>query len=244
MTSAKNSDLQDSIRLAVEAAEAANDSAEDLSRIRQQAETATARLDRFAGTMRPLMLGILGGTALSLVLGGLVYFRTVAELRSTTATQIEALKVFTESVQTLNGNVDAVSKLTERLTALEDTQSKGFAALQTSLDKQVTELRSDITGFATKAGNLQSQIARTITEAVDADGKKTRDSFVGGMSDMELTLSKLIANAWESKGASATHARKTSAPSPSKTTRPSTRRSGPARSSAASATAPSVFSYP
>jgi hypothetical protein len=99
--SATPTDLENSIQLALEAAAAANDSAEDVARLSADTQAAAARLDDFARVMKPVMMGVVAGAVLAIGLGGLVYLRTLSDMRAATATQTEALTVFSKSVADL-----------------------------------------------------------------------------------------------------------------------------------------------
>ena len=102
MTDTAGPETADSIRLALEAAEAATDAAGEAQGLRTNAETAIARLDRTTGRVGPLLIGCLAGAVAVLGLGGLFHLRTIADMRTATAAQIEALALFSTRVGTLD----------------------------------------------------------------------------------------------------------------------------------------------
>ena len=191
----ETNELQEAIKLALEAAEAANDAASEVSRLQSETSAAAARLDRFGARLRPMMIGLLAGAGVSIALGGLVYFKTLAEMRRTSATQIEALAIFQESVTELNGQLEAVAGLSERMAKLEGLSNENRDVVMTQLTEMSDQMSSQLGNYSDTAGNLQSQIATTLSERVDAGTQMTVEAMKAGISDLPLALSKMIAAA-------------------------------------------------
>lgn len=237
-----STELQDTIRLALEAAEAANDAASEVSRLQSETSSAAARLDRFGARLRPMMIGLLVGAGVSIVLGGLVYFKTLAEMRRTSATQIEALAMFQESVTQLNGQLDAVEGLSERLAKIEAAMNETRDVLQADMTGMQDTLTEQLGSYSDNAGSLQSQIATTLTERVDAGTQKTVDALKSGISDLQLALSKMIASAATSAAAKTQAAAPKPAATTQRKTTTSTKRTAPKKT--APKPEPNPFSFP
>lgn len=238
----ENTELQDTIRLALEAAEAANDAAAEVSRLQSETAAAAARLDRFGARLRPMMIGLLAGAGVSIALGGLVYFKTLAEMRRTSATQIEALAIFQESVTQLNGQLEAVAGLSERMAKLEGISNENRELILTQLTTIHDQMASQLGDYSDTAGSLQSQIATTLTERVDAGTQKTVEAMQAGISDLQLALSKMIAAAATSTPPAA--AAKPAAPAPTKRTTSSSSSKKTTKKSSAPKAEPNPFSFP
>lgn len=185
---ASQADLDNSIQLALEAATAANDSAEDVARVASDTAAAADRLDRFAARLRPLMLGLIAGGVLAAGVGSLIYLRTLGEMRSTAATQMEALSVFTTSVKDLRAELEAIGDLDARLTAMETAQAEGAAALAAALDEGLAALQD------AEAAGATPQLLRSIAETAQAEAQETRDAFALGLSDLQLAMTKMLAD--------------------------------------------------
>lgn len=238
----ENTELQDTIRLALEAAEAANDAAAEVSRLQSETAAAAARLDRFGARLRPMMIGLLAGAGVSIALGGLVYFKTLAEMRRTSATQIEALAIFQESVTQLNGQLEAVAGLSERMAKLEGISNENRELILTELTTIHDQMASQLGDYSDTAGSLQSQIATTLTERVDEGTQKTVEALKAGISDLQLALSKMIAAAATSTPPAA--AAKPAAPAPTKRTTSSSSSKKTTKKSSAPKAEPNPFSFP
>ncbi len=239
----ETNELQEAIKLALEAAEAANDAASEVSRLQSETSAAAARLDRFGARLRPMMIGLLAGAGVSIALGGLVYFKTLAEMRRTSATQIEALAIFQESVTQLNGQLEAVAGLSERMAKLEGLSNENRDVVMAQLTAMSEQMSSQLGNYSDTAGNLQSQIATTLTERVDAGTQTTVEAMKAGISDLQLALSKMIAAAVTTAPSSASTASKpTAAPAAKPRPKPTTTRK--TTSKPAPKAEPNPFSFP
>lgn len=239
----ETNELQEAIKLALEAAEAANDAASEVSRLQSETSAAAARLDRFGARLRPMMIGLLAGAGVSIALGGLVYFKTLAEMRRTSATQIEALAIFQESVTELNGQLEAVAGLSERMAKLEGLSNENRETVMTQLTEMSDQMSSQLGNYSDTAGNLQSQIATTLSERVDAGTQMTVEAMKAGISDLQLALSKMIAAAVTTTPSAANTASKPAA-APAAKPRPKTTTTRKTTSKPAPKAEPNPFSFP
>ena len=202
----QNDELQESIRLAVEAAEAANDTAAEITRLKADTLVAAEKINSFGGKMKPVLIGTLIGAVGSMGLAGLIYFRTINEMRTTAATQIEALTLFTQSVERLDGQLSAIGEMTAVLADMQTHQTTGFDDMQTSVTG-VHELILSIQQEAAAAAELaaaemeaeqenpmQSQMAATILDAVEKGHEETQAAIIAGNSDLQLALTRMLAD--------------------------------------------------
>ncbi|SPF80096.1 hypothetical protein [Pseudoprimorskyibacter insulae] len=188
-------ELQDGIRLALEAAEAANDAAAEVDKMTTATERAAHRIDTFGSKMRPLMIGTLAGSVVVIGLASLVYFRTLSEMRTATATQLEALTMFASRVEGLDQSLTNAEALLAEIKAVKAGQDEHFAALQTRLDGMGLNLVEEANSYSEAADTLKSQIEATVMQAVDEGSQKTQDAFTAGLSDLQLAMTRLLADA-------------------------------------------------
>lgn len=192
MSTTTPADLENSLQLAIEAAAAANDAANDVATLSSETHAAADRLDKFAQVMKPLMLGLIAGAVLAIALGGLVYFRTLSEMRVATATQMEALALFSTSVGDLQEQVGSLETLGDTLTTLQTEQDTAFtrleATVQAALETPAPEAETDGTD------PLDPQMLRSLSDTVEQNHQQTRDAFIQGLSDLQLALSRMLAD--------------------------------------------------
>lgn len=226
-------ELKDSIRLAIEAAGAANDAAAQVDELKDETVAATDQLRGFGARMRPLILGALIGAVLSFVLGGLIYFRTLSDMRTASATQIEALTLFTERIGTLDAQLAGIAALNDNFAALQSEQAAGFEALGAQLTALEGALSENAEALGETGRNTQSQFSRGILDAVAAAHEETRAAMLANASDLQLALTRILAD-----GVVAAPSAPASAPKPAPKARPAP------RPKPRPAPAPNPFSYP
>lgn len=189
MSNTASPELESSIQLALEAAAAANDAASDVETLASDTEAAAARLDKFAHIMKPVMIGVVAGALLAIVLGGLVYFRTLSEMRLATATQMEALALFSTSVDDLKTQIGSLETLGEVLAGLQDEQDSAFTALEAKMEAALQSDEAD-----NNTSPLDGQMLRSLSDTVEQSHQGTRDAITQGLSDLQLALSRMIAD--------------------------------------------------
>ena len=156
--------------------------------------------------MKPVLIGTLIGAVGSMGLAGLIYFRTINEMRTTAATQIEALTLFTQSVERLDGQLSAIGEMTAVLADMQTRQTTGFEDMQTSVTgvhelimaiQQEAEAAAEMA--AAEMGDeqespMQSQMAATILDAVEKGHEETQAAIIAGNSDLQLALTRMLAD--------------------------------------------------
>jgi hypothetical protein len=189
MSTTPPADIENSIQLAIEAAAAANDAASDVASMASETQAAADRLDKFAQVMKPMMMGVVAGSVLAIVLGGLVYFRTLSEMRLATATQMEALTLFSTSVDDLQAQVSSLETLGETLAVLQTDQDAAFAQLEATVQ---TALETAETEMAESTTPLDQQMLRGLSDTIAQTHQETRDALTQGLSDLQLAMSRML----------------------------------------------------
>lgn len=234
----KTQDLEQTIHLALEAAAAANDTADEVAKLSGDTQRAADRMDKFAKGMKPALFGVLAGSVASAALGGLVYMRTLSEMRTATATQVEALAVFSQSVDDLRRSLSAFDAATTSLEDLKTAQTDGFARIEAALaPPEEADDASETDPVATAEMTLQMMNA--LPELIQQSHQQTQDGFTMAISDLQLAMTRMLANrpVPEAVEKPATTAQ---APRPPKRPPQKTKQKTPAKR----ATAPNPFSYP
>lgn len=171
--------LKDGIRRALEAASAANDAAEEFSALSEQTRKAIA--DALAAQKRASVIatGSLVGALLCVGLGGLVYLRSMADLREAAEIQAAANKATIEQAQYLAQSVDTATKAADRIAELDEK----FSA---QIDGLGDRLQGEIDRIAQDSAALQPQIATTISEKVTASVEQFRGEILTALAELEV----------------------------------------------------------
>ena len=196
MSTTPPTEIETSIQLALEAAAAANDAASDVATLSSDTKAAADRLDTFAQVMKPVMIGVVAGSVLAIAIGGLVYFRTLSEMRLATATQMEALALFSTSVDDLKAQIASMETLDETLATLQTDQQDAFAALEATVQTamQSPEAETGALSDTEDASPLDQQMLRGLSDTVAQNHQATRDAVTQGLSDLQLALSRMLAD--------------------------------------------------
>lgn len=215
----------DSIRRALDAAEAANEAAQDIA-------TLSAAHKAFAeavmkGQRRNTLFasGAAAGAAVAIALGGVVYFRAVADLRVASAVQSEAAALLVEELTQFDHVGDAI----------EEQQKKMRDETLDLLEQVKDEIRrAAMNGGEAEAepaeDPMTAQIATELRTGIKTDLDATRDEILGALAELHLTasgadtaeLTALIAElkALAGKGAAVENKKPDTAAKPSKPAKP------------------------
>lgn len=177
--SSEADETTEGIRRALDAAEAANEAAQDIA-------TLSAAHKAFAeavmkGQRRNTMFaaGAGAGAMVAIALGGLVYFRSVADLRVAAAVQSEAATLLVEELQQFDHIGDSVTEQQERMKA----------ELLELLEKVKDEIRrAAMEGDAPPAEEaaVDPALAETIRAGVKEDIGAARDEIMQALAEISL----------------------------------------------------------
>ena len=210
-----HSEIENSIRLALEAADAATESAEEVSRLGAAAKQSAEKLETFAKIIKPVALGCLAGAVVSVALAGLVYMRTLSEMRAATATHIEALAVFTTSIDELRDQIEVAATSVEASAEGDDGSAQRHAEVMEALAamQDTLTLQAELTGEPGTTEGLP-QLLRGVTDAIESAHTETRDTFTAGLSDLQLSVARMLADELAPQPAKPTPAAAAPAPRP------------------------------
>lgn len=170
--------LADSIRRALEAAAAATDAAEEASLISEQTQTALAASIASQRKLVAVASGALGAAAVSIVLAGLVYLRSTADLREAAEIQAAASKAAIEQIQTMNTTIATAQEALTNINGMNDL-------IGARIDGLGDRMALDFEKVAADSLAMQPQIAASINETVSASLKQTRGEILTALAEIE-----------------------------------------------------------
>ena len=189
--------MQESIKIALDAADAATDVTSEYKRMKNEYIKAEQKVKEIHKYTTIIFSASIGTAIVAILLTGLLYFKSLSELEEMTNTSREALVVFAENVESVNSAVDNMNKslekhsdlvntnteiknkLSELMTAIEQNDKN----LMVSLSKEIANLSKSVsTSIKAEAGKLTSNIqegdiltSAKISKAIDkliSDNKK------------------------------------------------------------------------
>jgi len=165
--------MQESIKIALDAADAATDVTSEYKRMKNEYIKAEQKVKEIHKYTTIIFSASIGTAIVAILLTGLLYFKSLSELEEMTNTSREALVVFAENVESVNSavnnmnkslekhsdlvntNTEIKNKLSELMSAIEQNDKN----LMVSLSKEISNLSKSVsTSIKAEAGKLTSNI--------------------------------------------------------------------------------------
>ena len=147
--SVDTSAVHESIKLALDAADAATDVTTEYNRVKRDHRNLEASVKQIHRYTTIIFSVSIGTAILAILLTSLLYFRSLSDLSVMTTTSKEALVVFAENVENVNNSLSQLEGALQKQTELLDVNRqliKSMEGLQTivtdSNDQMVVELRA------------------------------------------------------------------------------------------------------
>ena len=164
--SVDTSAVHESIKLALDAADAATDVTTEYNRVKREHRNMEASVKQIHRYTTIIFSVSIGTAILAILLTSLLYFRSLSELSVMTTTSKEALVVFAENVENVNSSLSKLEGALQNQTELLDVNRqliKSMEGLQTivtdSNDQMVVELRA-LTQEMTNSTEQVSELVR------------------------------------------------------------------------------------
>jgi len=182
-TPAVDKELADGVKRALEAASVANDAAEEVATLSEQSRKAVQDAVAAQKRLSSIAIGALVGSVISLGLGGLIYMRSVADLREAAELQALANKASIEQIQALSKTVETAQATLTDLGVLNDQ-------IAARIDGLADRFSGDLRGFADEAAAVQPQFASAIQKHIDDGLLQTRGEILTALAEMEAAAPK------------------------------------------------------
>lgn len=158
-------DIQDSINIALDAADAATDVTAEYSKIKRESKVLEANVKQIHKSTTIIFYSAMVTTLVATVFGGLIYFRTMSDLTSITTTSREALVVFAENVNEVNSTLTSLKAAMETQQALVSQNQVLISELQ-GLNDSISMTRDAIVTKMQETSDKVNASNKTLTEAV------------------------------------------------------------------------------
>lgn len=159
--------ITEAIKRALDAAEAANFAAEDIARISAAHRSFADGVVRGQKRSAALAGGAALGALLGLSLGGLIWFRSVADLREAGEVQATAAEILVEQVT--------------RFDAMLDQAEEREAAVKASLAALTEQVSHDLAKLGREQNPMDAQVATSIRDGVREDLTAAKDEVIAAL---------------------------------------------------------------
>tara|TARA_A100001388_G_scaffold208799_1_gene159331 strand:+ start:70 stop:774 length:705 start_codon:yes stop_codon:yes gene_type:complete len=165
--------MQESIKIALDAADAATDVTSEYKRMKNEYIKAEQKVKEIHKYTTIIFSASIATAVVSVILIGLLYFKSLSELEDMTSTSKEALVVFAENVENVNKAVDNMNEslnkhsdlvnanieIKDKLNMLMSAIEKNDKNLMISLSKEVSNLSKEISSsLKAETGKLNQNI--------------------------------------------------------------------------------------
>jgi hypothetical protein len=185
--------VQESIKLALDAADAATDVTSEYSQVKRNHQRLEAQVSQIHKYTTITFVSAIGAAIVGLAFSATLYFKSVSELKTMTSTNRQGLIVFSENIEKLN------TVITELKTSLE-TQ-KELVRLNKQGSEQVVELKKSIeasskaiTEQLQKNGNdftkAAADLSRDVNSEMNFQVKSMNDGLQSKFSGLETKIAK------------------------------------------------------
>ena len=184
--------MQESIKIALDAADAATDVTSEYKRIKNEYLKTEKKMKEIHKYTTIIFSSSIATAVIAIILTGLLYFKSLSELEDMTSTSREALVVFAENVENVNKAVDSMNsslaRHTDLLNASEEMKFKIEElsnAISSNDKKLMVNLSKEIT-------NLSNGLSNSIKEESDKIGKSIQESGVVTSANINKEIGKLL----------------------------------------------------
>ena len=156
--------MQESIKIALDAADAATDVTSEYKRIKNEYLKAEQKVKEIHKYTTIVFSSSIATAIIAIILTGLLYFKSLSELEEMTSTSKEALVVFAENVENVNKAVDDMNSSLSKHTDLVNANEQ----IQIALDNLSNAIKSNdknlMVNLSKEISNLSNGLSKSIKE--------------------------------------------------------------------------------
>ena len=184
--------MQESIKIALDAADAATDVTSEYKRIKNEYLKTEQKMKEIHKYTTIIFSSSIATAIVAIILTGLLYFKSLSELDEMTSTSREALVVFAENVEKVNEAVEnmnsSLSNHSELVNASTDVKEK----LQSLSDAILSNDKKLMISLSKEISNLSNGISKSIKEETNKLNQSISESGVVASAKLNKEITKMI----------------------------------------------------
>ena len=184
--------MQESIKIALDAADAATDVTSEYKRIKNEYLKAEQKVKEIHKYTTIVFSSSIATAIIAIILTGLLYFKSLSELEEMTSTSKEALVVFAENVENVNKAVDDMNSSLSKHTDLVNANEQ----IQIALDNLSNAIKSNdknlMVNLSKEISNLSNGLSKSIREESNKLGKSIAENNVVTSASFNKEFKKLM----------------------------------------------------
>ena len=187
--------VQESIKIALDAADAATDVTAEYNKIRRDHKKLENSMNQSQRFISIIFASSVAAALAALVFAGLIYFRTLSELTTMTTTSREALIVFAENVDNMNSSLEKLETSLEtqtKLVSLNETLIDELSSLKQVIAESNSSMASKLDMTANTLTTSNGSLAEALTKAIANELNSQNRKMLGQLQKIEnLTIDSM-----------------------------------------------------
>tara|TARA_B100000029_G_C17437035_1_gene910051 strand:+ start:45 stop:770 length:726 start_codon:yes stop_codon:yes gene_type:complete len=184
--------MQESIKIALDAADAATDVTSEYKRIKNEYLKAEQKVKEIHKYTTIVFSSSIATAIIAIILTGLLYFKSLSELEEMTNTSKEALVVFAENVENVNKAVDNMNSSLSKHTDLVSANEQIEVALDNLSNAIKANDKSLMVNLSKEISNLSNGLSKSIKEESNKLGKSIAENNVVTSANFNKEFKKLM----------------------------------------------------
>ena len=183
------STIEDSIKTALDAADAAITVSNEFDQIRTDYLKTRVEVKAINKQVMTVFVSSIVASVLTVAVAGLIYFKNISEMQTTNATSLEALVIFAENVDRLAAATSEANAQAERINELFsgiDALQEHMSSLVTQIDAQGETTMSKLADVNTEITGLLKQTTSAVVREVSVTMSDTQTALMAEMGKLIL----------------------------------------------------------
>ena len=196
MSSELNS-VQESIKLALDAADAATDVTSEYSQVKREHKKLEQKVSKIHRYTTMTFVTAMVTAVVCLVFSATLYFQTISQLKAMSDTNLEGVVVFSENIQELNGVLEELnSALAQQseLVALNRESSEKMTEMMALISSSSTAMMDELKVSTSAMVSANEKLAKSISEEVVSKAMGQTNQLAVNLASLESSISGSIAD--------------------------------------------------
>ena len=187
--------MQESIKLALDAADAATDVTSEYSQVKREHKKLEAKVSQIHHYTTITFVSAISAAVIALAFSATLYFKSIAELKLMTTTNREGLIVFSENIEKLNtvlAELQVSLSKQEELVKLNRQSTEQLAELKATINSSSAAMVAQLQKTGEMMQTSSEAAGKEIKTAVGAQGSTITNSIKVNMASLESSMAKMV----------------------------------------------------
>ena len=187
--------VQESIKIALDAADAATDVTSEYNKTKREHKKLEASVKSVQRFSIIIFASSMVAAVAALMFAGMIYFRTMSELSTMTTTSREALVVFAENVEGVNDALDkmkAALDTQKTLVGQNETLINELVGLRDIISRSNETMMTGMESTSSSIANSNNQMASSITTGIANELGAQTNRMVKELNELSKTNAKSL----------------------------------------------------